>query len=106
MDVDKCQHLCKIDSSHYPREAEGFEMRAQGLQKSFDGELQVTIFAATRKSFGGLLRETFFFATEPKGVNKVPCMREKCITINGKVSSFVHISVMYNDFITSNNRKI
>ena len=91
MDVDKCQHLCKIDSTHYPREVESFEMISQELRKSFRGVLKVTIFAATKehqKSFGGFLLEKIFPATESKEINRVQCSREKGITISGGVSIF------------------
>ena len=106
MDVDKCHHLCKIDSSYYPREAESFEMRIKEIRGSFGGFLQVTIFAATKepRSIFGALLETFFpFSREAK---RVPCMKGKGITISLEVSRFVHMSVMYNDVITSNNHQI
>ena len=75
MDVDKCQHLCKIDSSHYPREAESFEMRIQEL----------------RKSFGGFLTLTLLAATEPKGAVLVKCKKGRGITIRGKVSRSIDL---------------
>ena len=86
--MDKCQHLCKIDSSHYPREAESFEMRIQELRKSFEGLLQVTIFPATKWSITGFLLEKLFPSTEPKEAKMVECCNEKSITIIGKVSRF------------------
>ena len=67
MDVDRC--LCKIDSYHYPTEAQTFDMKVTKLVDSFSAFLRVTIFAATDKE-----SET--------------CRKGAGITIIGQVSEF------------------
>ena len=72
MDVDRCQHLCKIESHHYPREAETFDLRIREPRNSFDGSVGITLFAAT----------------EPTGKNTVKYETRRGIVIRDKVRNW------------------
>ena len=71
MDLDRCQHLCKIDSHHYPTEAETFDLKVSKLVDTFSGYLRVTVVAAT--------------ANEP-----VTCRKGTDITITDKVGEQIN----------------
>ena len=81
MDVNRCQHLCKIDSHHYPREAETFDLRIRESRNSFDGSVLITLFAAT----------------EPTGKNTVKYETRRGIIIKDKVIGVFTKSPQYKN---------